>query len=77
MKEDTKFRLRELEHIIREFLRARKTSSYTAPGIYHPDSLLDAEPAIATNLANIQVNDKELVKRIIVAYQKSDPGRFG
>lgn len=76
MKEDTKFRLRELEHKIYEFLRARKTS-YTAPPIYHPDSLLDAEPAVVTNLANKQVYDKELIKRIIAAYQRVTQADLG
>ncbi len=76
MKEDTKFRLRELEHKIYEFLRARKTS-YTAPPIYHPDNLLDAEPAVVTNLANMRVYDKELIKRIIAAYQRATQADLG
>lgn len=78
MKEKTKFRLRKIQHNIREFLRARKFISYfSGLGLFHPNILLDADPAVATNLVNMRVNDKELIKRIIAAYQSVNRADLG
>ncbi len=69
MKVSTKARRRGIVLKIRNFLRARKIATYSDSSLFHSESLLDASPAAATSIANSLVEDKELINRIIVAYQ--------
>ena len=71
MKESTEARSRKTALKIREFFRTRKIFTYfDDPSLFHPGSLLDATPAIPASITNGSVEDKELIKRIISAYQR-------
>jgi len=78
MKESTKAKPRGALHKIREFLRTRKIFSYfDEPSLFHPESLLGANAAVATDIANRSVEDNELIKRIITAYQRANQADLG
>jgi len=77
MKVSTKARLRGIVLKIRNFLRSRKRPAYSDPSLFHSESLLDASPAAATSIANSLVEDKELINRIIVAYQGANQTDLG
>ncbi len=51
--------------------------AYSDPSLFHSESLLDASPAATTSIANRSVEDKELIKRIIVAYQRANQTDLG
>jgi hypothetical protein len=77
MKVSTKARRRGIVLKIRNFLRARKIATYSDSSLFHSESLLDASPAAATSIANSLVEDKELINRIIVAYQGANQTDLG
>ncbi len=77
MKVSTKARRRGIVLKIRNFLRARKIATYSDSSLFHSESLLDASPAAATSIANSLVEDKELINRIIAAYQRANQADLG
>ena len=77
MKVSTKARLRGILHRMRNLWRARKILAYSDTRLFHSESLLDASPAAATGIANGSVEDKELIQRIIAAYQRANQTDLG
>ena len=76
-KVSTKTRLREILRKIRNYLRWRKIAANPYPGLFHPENLLDANAAVATGIVNSSLEDKELIKRIITAYQRANQADLG
>ena len=77
MKVSIKARRRGILLKIQSFLRSRKMAPNYDPSLFHPENLLDASPAAATSIANRSVEDKELIKRIIMAYQRANQTDLG
>ena len=77
MKVSTKVRLRGILHRMRDILRTKKILAYSAPGLFHSNNLLDASPAAAIGIVNRSVEDKELIQRIIAAYQRANQTDLG
>lgn len=77
MKVSTKARLRGILHRIRNLWGARKILALSDTRLFHSESLLDASPAAATGIANKSVEDKELINRIIAAYQRVNQTDLG
>jgi len=77
MKVSTKARLRGILHRIRNLWGARKILALSDTRLFHSESLLDASPAAATGIANKSVEDKELINRIIAAYQRVNQADLG
>ena len=77
MKVSTKARLRGILHRIRNLWAARKILTLSDTRLFHSESLLDASPAAATGIANKSVEDKELINRIIAAYQRVNQTDLG
>ena len=77
MKVSTKARLRGIRHRIRNLWVARKILAVSDTRLFHSESLLDASPAAATGIANKSVEDKELINRIIAAYQRVNQADLG
>jgi hypothetical protein len=77
MKVSTKAKLRGILLKIRDYLRSRIMAAYSDPSLFHPESLLDANAAAVTSIANRSVEDKELINRIIVAYQRANQADLG
>jgi SAM-dependent methyltransferase len=78
MKESMKVRPRGPLHKIREFLRTKKMfADFNQPSLFHPESLLDANAAVAEGIVNSPVEDKKLIKRIITAYQRANQADLG
>lgn len=77
MKVSTKARLRGILHRMRNLWGARKILAYSDTRLFHSESLLDASPATATGIANGSVEDKELIQRIIAAYQRANQTDLG
>lgn len=77
MKVSTKARLRGILHRMRNLRGARKILAYSDTRLFHSNNLLDASPAAATGIANRSVEDKELIQRIIAAYQRANQTDLG
>jgi len=77
MKVSTKARLRGILHRIRNLWGARRILALSDTRLFHSESLLDASPAAATGIANKSVEDKELINRIIAAYQRVNQADLG
>jgi len=77
MKVSIKARLKGILHRIRYFRAARLILALSDTRLFHSESLLDASPAAATSIANSLVEDKELINRIIVAYQGANQTDLG
>ncbi len=77
MKVSTKARLRGILHRMRNLWGARKILAYSDTRLFHSNNLLDASPAAATGIANGSVEDKELIQRIIAAYQRANQTDLG
>jgi len=90
MKASTKARLQEILHRmprlrghlhrIRDKIRSRnhiRTFIESKKTLFHPENLLDASPATVTGIENRSIGDKELIKRIITAYQRANQTDLG
>jgi SAM-dependent methyltransferase len=77
MKVSIKARLQGILLKIQNYLRSRKIDASHDPSLFHPENLLDANAAVATSIANRSVEDKELINRIIVAYQRANQPDLG
>jgi hypothetical protein len=77
MKVSTKARLRGILHRIRNLSGASRILALSDGRPFHSESLLDASPAAATGIENKSVEDKELINRIIAAYQRVNQANLG
>jgi hypothetical protein len=87
MKASIKARLQEILHRMPRLwghinvmfykLRLRHILADSNRPLFHPKSLLGASPAIATGIENKSIEDKELIKRIITAYQRANQADLG
>ncbi len=77
MKVSIKVRLKGILHRIRNLWWARIILALSDTRLFHSESLLDASPAAATGIANKSVEDKELINRIIAAYQRVNQADLG
>ena len=77
MKVSIKVRLKGILHRIRSLWGARIILALSDTRLFHSESLLDASPAAATGIANKSVEDKELINRIIAAYQRVNQADLG
>ncbi len=52
-------------------------ADFNQPSLFHPESMLDANAAVAEGIVNSPVEDKKLIKRIITAYQRANQADLG